>query len=1088
KALLRMRVSGPEAEAEVGSQSGSGRLPEEAPASGEQPKTAATPDEEKGPAGPLPEETPDNAPSPAESKRDPASEKPASKKPVGKGLLDKFKREKGTSSGVDEALERQLGQVQQTFADFSIRIQSLLEQVEQTVLEQTGQKLIDAQSESLRQLSEEASTQLQHAMEATQESILTTAEGTFEHHEATLASIADRTTTMLGEILELQGNTISDSIAGLTQILTAAGVEEVAREAVTKIVADLKASGDEQVASLEKALGTWEKAASEQQAAVAKMQEDVSAKLTELEDLESDIEEDSGALIERIRKYRIGEFELVEQKCERLEKEQQELREQRDQLQLQLTNVNLESGALDPKIFEEVVKQNKKLTDKLKQHDVLEIDYQDLQAEVEELRPYRNHAIRESEDRTKLAELEEFRKGYEPALERAETAAAQEERRNQQLKREVRELRAELRDLKEDRERLETLQADTEKARQAFREAEQRVKTLRTEVDEIRQNRLELLAKLDNGESEYRRSVEAEKAAEISRARQEISKQTEAACAAGLDAKQEEIDRLQALLQTTEKRVAELGAELERAQRDHEEDHRHVAGGIPEFYRAAQEEIKALHHELSGKLGELAGEEQRLRRECDRVEKERDEQISLLQQLKGKESEIQDSIADKQRESARLEGLIKGQAELLEQREKREEAKRIADKEARRSQQRQAFEPIFGEHPEIKAATINGCSEAAWLENIEKGIENSGFKIGKRLLRAFHTSLKTQDISPLTLLVGISGTGKSELPRLYADFGGLYFLPIAVQPNWDSPLDLFGFFNYADGNFRSTELTRAMLQFVDPKSPASLEDRLMLVLLDEMNLARVEYYFSDLLSRLESRRSVLLTGNPTPEQRLRATVKLDLGKSASDDTEQCDRLFLAPNVLFAGTLNQDESTLDVSDKVMDRANVVTFPRPGEFVCTFGKRSRKATEVSSHKLNCEVWERWCEPAFKTNAPDQDQSDLVANLNEKFGKINEALALVNRGVGQRVFQAVLRYILLYPRAGDGEEAIEKARKDARADQFAMKIIPKLKGLDTRSGKAAQCIKEIRRLVPEELHKTFDASKERELFEWQGTVFDE
>ena len=107
---------------------------------------------------------------------------------------------------------------------------------------------------------------------------------------------------------------------------------------------------------------------------------------------------------------------------------------------------------------------------------------------------------------------------------------------------------------------------------------------------------------------------------------------------------------------------------------------------------------------------------------------------------------------------------------------------------------------------------------------------------------------KTNDISPLVVLAGISGTGKSELPRHYADGMGMHFLLTAVQPRWDSPQDLFGFYNYLEKRYKATELARAMVQFerynqgkwkrpedckVDNRS-----DRMLLVLLDEMNLAR----------------------------------------------------------------------------------------------------------------------------------------------------------------------------------------------------------------------------------------------------------
>src|SRR5262249_13581724 len=152
------------------------------------------------------------------------------------------------------------------------------------------------------------------------------------------------------------------------------------------------------------------------------------------------------------------------------------------------------------------------------------------------------------------------------------------------------------------------------------------------------------------------------------------------------------------------------------------------------------------------------------------------------------------------------------------------------------------------------------------------------------VLHAFHTSLKTGDISPLTVLAGISGTGKSELPRHYADGMGLHFLLVAVQPRWDSPQDLFGFYNYLERRYKATELARALVQFElfntagwDLPEDAEIDDRsdrMLLVLLDEMNLARTEYYFSEFLSKVETRRMV---NELKDEDRARAEIELDMG-------------------------------------------------------------------------------------------------------------------------------------------------------------------------------------------------------------------
>lgn len=103
-------------------------------------------------------------------------------------------------------------------------------------------------------------------------------------------------------------------------------------------------------------------------------------------------------------------------------------------------------------------------------------------------------------------------------------------------------------------------------------------------------------------------------------------------------------------------------------------------------------------------------------------------------------------------------------------------------------------------------------NEQKWLDYIQKQSELSGIVFSKRLLNAYHTSLKIGEWSPLVVLAGVSGTGKSELPRQYALHGGMNFLAVPVKPDWDSPQSLFGYYNSIENKFEPTELLRALYQ------------------------------------------------------------------------------------------------------------------------------------------------------------------------------------------------------------------------------------------------------------------------------------
>ena len=131
--------------------------------------------------------------------------------------------------------------------------------------------------------------------------------------------------------------------------------------------------------------------------------------------------------------------------------------------------------------------------------------------------------------------------------------------------------------------------------------------------------------------------------------------------------------------------------------------------------------------------------------------------------------------------------------------------------------------------------------EDEFLDNLEQQLEVQRLRYHPRTVRAFHTAVKTRSISPLTVLAGVSGTGKSQLPREYARALGAAFLHVPVEPGWDSPQDLLGFYDYISGQYRATERAQLLVHFDSANWPGEAEpftNRLAVILLDEMNLAR----------------------------------------------------------------------------------------------------------------------------------------------------------------------------------------------------------------------------------------------------------
>jgi hypothetical protein len=126
---------------------------------------------------------------------------------------------------------------------------------------------------------------------------------------------------------------------------------------------------------------------------------------------------------------------------------------------------------------------------------------------------------------------------------------------------------------------------------------------------------------------------------------------------------------------------------------------------------------------------------------------------------------------------------------------------------------------------------------------------------------------------------------------------------------------------------------------------------MLLVLLDEMNLARIEYYFSDFLSRLEMRRGIDLD---LAEYRRKAEIPLEIGRTGTTDSVM--RVFVARNVFFVGTMNEDETTQSLSDKVVDRANVLRFGPPRRLTIEpgLGHQEDGDLQLGTRRLPYDHW--------------------------------------------------------------------------------------------------------------------------------------
>lgn len=384
--------------------------------------------------------------------------------------------------------------------------------------------------------------------------------------------------------------------------------------------------------------------------------------------------------------------------------------------------------------------------------------------------------------------------------------------------------------------------------------------------------------------------------------------------------------------------------------------------------------------------------------------------------------------------------------------------------------------------------------EQDWLEGIRRRCEDYGLYFNSRILKSFHTALKTADWAPLTILAGVSGTGKSELPRLYSHFGGLNFVEVAVQPNWDCQESMLGFFNSIDNKFDAQPVLRFLAQtqkkwfaadkadasgkIVESKYPGLYASENM-VLLDEMNLAHPELYFAEFLSKLESRRG---------KQRLEVPC-LDVKIGAGLPPYQ---LPLGRNVLWVGTMNQDETTKSLSDKVLDRSIVIYFPRPTSLKRRLDMKPRNR-ENQGTPLHRRVWEDWI--VRESNFTEEE----IGPYKKIVEDINNILGNVGRAIGHRVWQSIEYYMANYPdvreaRSAHDDKKAKAAMDIAFEDQLVQKVMPKLRGIDTLgSGNGKKCLDAIRSLLDgcaelKELLPDFDLAMSLGYgqFQWQSAKY--
>lgn len=307
-------------------------------------------------------------------------------------------------------------------------------------------------------------------------------------------------------------------------------------------------------------------------------------------------------------------------------------------------------------------------------------------------------------------------------------------------------------------------------------------------------------------------------------------------------------------------------------------------------------------------------------------------------------------------------------------------------------------------------------NEQEIVELVSSYMKSKGFYYDKQDIINFVFSLKTK---PFVILSGISGTGKTKIVQWFAESLGAteengQFTLIPVRPDWSDSSDLLGYVNI-QGEFQERPLIQVL------KKATENPDKPYFVVLDEMNLARVEYYFSDFLSVIESRRweeRVCVTSAVLPESIVG------------------DRITIPSNVYVIGTINMDETTHPLSKKVLDRANTIEFNQVklDSFEFLMDAEEVQAKCVSNSSLTAKFLH--LKECFQLN------KELVKKVSHILIEMNEILEIIGAQVGYRIRDEICFYMAY-------NEKSELLSFDEALDyQLYQKILPRIAGSDGRT----------------------------------------
>lgn len=378
--------------------------------------------------------------------------------------------------------------------------------------------------------------------------------------------------------------------------------------------------------------------------------------------------------------------------------------------------------------------------------------------------------------------------------------------------------------------------------------------------------------------------------------------------------------------------IKDIREKTEKLKKDITDEYEAKKIQLESEYSKKEDEIKNNVASLEKEYQEEVQKFTDIKKEHNKIELQKDHATKELNEVNQK---LSDSLAKTQSllENNRKKILLLAQLGIIEQDD--------------------AYNLLNIEIPHNVIPPFTGSYEDA-IDQIQLAIYKKGSLYSKSLLRNFCALLNTYD---LILFAGDSGIGKTNLVKRFAEAVGGVSKIIPVKPNWTSSDDLIGYYNPLEKRYVSTPFLDAIYEAQENPN------KLFLICLDEMNLARIEYYFADFLSKLEERsESPLLELYSENEDKfvsdnayelvdkLSSSIDVDstyqeestnkystsdpqINKDISDlrkfhnKWRRGNKVKIPQNIRFIGTLNVDDTTYYLSPKILDRVHIIKFENP-----------------------------------------------------------------------------------------------------------------------------------------------------------------